>query len=48
MKIEIVGSNIATPVVPLVNGNFGNLNGPCGRGRGYKSFCSPDVSSFIC
>ncbi|CAN1293834.1 hypothetical protein LINPERPRIM_LOCUS22204 [Linum perenne] len=38
MKIEIVGSNIATPVVPLVNGNFGNLNGPCGRGRGYKSF----------
>ncbi|CAN1282978.1 THO complex subunit 4A [Linum perenne] len=34
MKIEIVGSNISTPAVPLVNGNFGNLNGPYGRGRG--------------
>ncbi|CAN1159603.1 THO complex subunit 4B [Linum perenne] len=33
MKIEIVGSNIATPVVPLVNGNFGNLNGPCAAVR---------------
>ncbi|CAN1282981.1 THO complex subunit 4A [Linum perenne] len=38
MKIEIVGSNISTPAVPLVNGNFGNLNGPYGRGSRGAAF----------
>ena len=27
MKIEIVGTNIATPVPPVTNGTFGNSNG---------------------
>lgn len=27
MKIEIVGTNIATPAPPATNGTFGNSNG---------------------
>ncbi|KAF5744625.1 THO complex subunit 4A [Tripterygium wilfordii] len=36
MKIEIVGTNIATPAPPAGNGNFGNSNGVPrgGQGRG--------------
>ncbi|XP_052203247.1 THO complex subunit 4A-like [Diospyros lotus] len=36
MKIEIVGTNILTPVAPAANGSFGNSNGVprSGQGRG--------------
>jgi THO complex subunit 4 len=40
MKIEIVGTNIATPAVPpAANGNFGNSNGiPRGYALSEKSY----------